>query len=62
MFDVDQCLSSLHTFARRAGSPVDYADLPTLFGIFEQLGLKLEAQKAPVDIYHVDQIEKPSQN
>jgi uncharacterized protein (TIGR03435 family) len=40
----------------------DMADLPTLFAIFEQLGLKLEPQKAPVDIYHIEQIEKPSQN
>jgi len=40
----------------------DMADLPTLFGIFEQLGLKLEPRKAPVDIYHIESIAMPSQN
>lgn len=40
----------------------DLADLPTLFEVFEKMGLKLEARKAPVDIFHIDQIEKPSQN
>jgi uncharacterized protein (TIGR03435 family) len=38
------------------------ADLPTLFGIFEQMGLKLEARKAPVEIFHIESIEKPSEN
>ncbi len=40
----------------------DLVDLPTLFEVFEKLGLKLEARKAPVDTFHIDQIEKPSQN
>ncbi len=40
----------------------DLADLPTLFEVFEKMGLKLEARKAPVDIFHIDSIEKPSQN
>jgi uncharacterized protein (TIGR03435 family) len=35
---------------------------PTLFVIFERLGLKLEPQKAPVDIVIVDHIEKPAEN
>ena len=40
----------------------DMADLPTLFGVFDGLGLKLEAQKAPVEVFHIDKIEKPAQN
>jgi uncharacterized protein (TIGR03435 family) len=40
----------------------DVADLPTLFGIFEQLGLKLQPQNAPVDIVHIESIGKLSQN
>jgi uncharacterized protein (TIGR03435 family) len=28
----------------------------------EQLGLKLEAQKGPVDIYVIDHAEKPGEN
>jgi uncharacterized protein (TIGR03435 family) len=35
---------------------------PTLFTIFEQLGLKLEPQKAPVDIYVIEHVERPSEN
>lgn len=40
------------------------ADAPTLFtAIQEKLGLKLEAQKAPVDVYIIDHAEKvPSEN
>lgn len=38
------------------------ADLPTLFEVFETMGLKLEPQKATVDVYHVEHIEHPSEN
>ena len=37
------------------------ADLPTLFGIFDQPGLKRRSKTA-ADIFHADQIEKPTQN
>ena len=37
-------------------------DLPTLFEVFETMGLKLEPQKAAVDVYHVEHIEHPSDN
>ena len=37
-------------------------DLPTLFEVFETMGLKLEPQKAAVDVYHVEHIERPSDN
>jgi uncharacterized protein (TIGR03435 family) len=40
----------------------ELADLPTLFQVFEQLGLKLDPQKAPIDIYVVEHIEKPDAN
>jgi uncharacterized protein (TIGR03435 family) len=30
--------------------------------IQEQLGLKLEAKKAPADVYVVDHVERPSSN
>jgi uncharacterized protein (TIGR03435 family) len=44
--------------------PSDKADAPPpLFtAIQEQLGLKLEATKAPVDVLAVDKVEKPSDN
>ncbi|HEY4359004.1 MAG TPA: TIGR03435 family protein [Acidobacteriaceae bacterium] len=36
---------------------------PSLFtAIQEQIGLKLEATKAPVDVYVIDHVEKPSEN
>jgi uncharacterized protein (TIGR03435 family) len=38
------------------------ADLPTLFTVFEALGLELEPQKDRVDIFRIEQLEKPSEN
>lgn len=38
------------------------ADLPTLFKVFERLGLKMAAQKRSVDTYVIDHVEKPPQN
>jgi uncharacterized protein (TIGR03435 family) len=35
---------------------------PSLFLIFERLGLKMESQKAPVDVFVIDHVEKPSEN
>jgi uncharacterized protein (TIGR03435 family) len=35
---------------------------PTLFLIFERLGLKMESQKAPVEVFVIDHVEKPSEN
>jgi uncharacterized protein (TIGR03435 family) len=35
---------------------------PTLFAVMEGLGLKLEAQTAPIEILFIDHIELPSEN
>jgi uncharacterized protein (TIGR03435 family) len=35
---------------------------PTLFDVFEQLGLKLESKKAPIETFVIEYVEKPSQN
>jgi len=40
----------------------DLADLPTLFDVFTKLGLKLDAQKAPVEIIEITGIERPVAN
>jgi uncharacterized protein (TIGR03435 family) len=43
--------------------PPGLADRPTIFvALKEQLGLKLEAQKGPVEIYVIDHAEKPAAN
>ena len=43
--------------------PPDLQDRPLLFdALKEQLGLKLQAQKAPVEYYVIDHVEKPSAN
>jgi bla regulator protein BlaR1 len=37
-------------------------DRQTLFDVFRQLGLKMEPQRAVIDMYVVDHVEKPSAN
>jgi uncharacterized protein (TIGR03435 family) len=47
------------------GEPVPQFDPngPSIFtALQEQLGLKLESQKGPVDILVIDHVEKPSEN
>ncbi len=44
-----------------AGSS-DVADRPTVFQMFEELGLRMEARKGVVEVYVIDHIEKPSEN
>jgi uncharacterized protein (TIGR03435 family) len=44
-------------------SPAGNDALPDLFtALEEQLGLKLEPAKGPVDVYVIDHVEKPSEN
>jgi uncharacterized protein (TIGR03435 family) len=52
---------------RLGGAPTSAADnpdaAPDLFAAFQQqLGLKLESTKAPVDVMVIDKVEKPSEN
>jgi uncharacterized protein (TIGR03435 family) len=46
----------------KAEDGTDMADVPTIFQMFERLGLKMEAQTGSTDLYVVDHIEKPSEN
>ncbi|HXW13657.1 MAG TPA: TIGR03435 family protein, partial [Terriglobia bacterium] len=53
--------------ARLGAAPTPVADnpdaAPDVFSAFQQqLGLKLESTKAPVDVMVIDQVEKPSEN
>ncbi len=40
----------------------DAADLPSLFAIFERMGLKMEDQKEKADIVVIDSIQRPTEN
>jgi bla regulator protein blaR1 len=44
------------------GTTSGTADVPTVFEMFEGLGLRMEPQKGVTDVYVVDHIEKPSEN
>jgi uncharacterized protein (TIGR03435 family) len=46
----------------RAEDGSEVADLPSIFTVFEQLGLRLEPQKAPVETFVIDHVEKPDAN
>ena len=55
--------------ARPAGQDPTPEDLaftdparPTLFQIFDRLGLKLESQKAPIEMFVIESAERPSEN
>jgi bla regulator protein BlaR1 len=55
--------------ARPAGQEPTAEDLafadparPTLFQIFDRLGLKLESQKAPVEMFVIESAERPTEN
>jgi len=40
----------------------DTADRPTLYEVFEQLGLKMEPQMDVADVYVIDHIERPTED
>jgi uncharacterized protein (TIGR03435 family) len=41
---------------------VDVSDLPTLFTLFDRLGLRMESQRDKISSVVIDHVEKPSQN
>jgi uncharacterized protein (TIGR03435 family) len=45
-----------------SSTPGDDPSRPTLFLIFERLGLKLVRKKTPVDVFVVEHVERPSAN
>jgi uncharacterized protein (TIGR03435 family) len=54
---------SVRRFADIPGAPEPPADAPNIFtALQEQLGLKLESAKGPVEVLVIDHVEKPSEN
>jgi uncharacterized protein (TIGR03435 family) len=45
-----------------ANEGVPEPDRPSLFAVFERLGLKLETRKVPVEMFAIESIERPSEN
>jgi uncharacterized protein (TIGR03435 family) len=51
-----------------AGAPqggdatVNNSDRPTLFDVFEKLGLRMEPQRAVIEMFVIDHVERPSEN
>jgi uncharacterized protein (TIGR03435 family) len=41
---------------------VNISDRPTLFNVFEKLGLRMESQRAVVEMFVIDHVEKPGEN
>jgi uncharacterized protein (TIGR03435 family) len=62
-FAMDDALAGLpNPTGPTVSAPAD-ATKPTLFtAIQEQLGLKLEASKGPVDVFVIDHVERPTEN
>jgi uncharacterized protein (TIGR03435 family) len=61
-FDIDLAFTSL-TVAGNDPATVATDSGPTLFtALKEQLGLRLDSQRGPVDVYVIDNVEKPRQD
>jgi uncharacterized protein (TIGR03435 family) len=48
--------------AAQAADSLNFSGPSIFTAVKEQLGLKLETQKAPVDVFVIDHVEKPSEN
>jgi uncharacterized protein (TIGR03435 family) len=42
--------------------PAAVEPLPSLFNALQQVGLKLESSKAPIEVLVIDSVQKPSEN
>jgi uncharacterized protein (TIGR03435 family) len=62
-FAIDDAVPELARYAATPGQASDPSGYPNIFtALREQLGLKLEAAKGPVEVIVIDHIEKPSAN
>jgi len=53
---------SLGDAAQRGDATANNSDRPTLFDVFEKLGLRVESQRAVIDMFVIDHVERPSEN
>lgn len=53
---------SLDSAPQRRDATVNDPDRPTLFDLFEKLGLRMESQRAVIDMFVIDRVERPSEN
>ncbi|MNC86456.1 hypothetical protein D3C83_21220 [compost metagenome] len=62
-FDFDLEFARDPAAAPAGALPPPDADLPSIFtALQEQLGLKLEAARAPVEVLVIDRVERPTEN
>jgi uncharacterized protein (TIGR03435 family) len=62
-FDFDLKWAPDSTLAGGRGGATDLADAPDLFtAVQEQLGLKLEAQRVPMEVLVIDHVDRPTEN
>lgn len=54
--------ASLDGAPRNGDANVDNSDRPTLFNVFEKLGLRMESQRAVIEMFVINQVERPSEN
>jgi uncharacterized protein (TIGR03435 family) len=54
--------AGLDAAPQRCNAAVNVSDRPTLFSVFEKLGLHMESQKAVIEMFVIDHVERPSEN
>jgi uncharacterized protein (TIGR03435 family) len=53
---------SLDGASQHGDASISNSDRPTLFDVFEKLGLRLESQRAVIDVFTIEHVERPSEN
>ena len=54
--------AGLDGIPQSGNASVNNSDRPTLFDVFEKLGLQMESQRAVIDMFVIDHVEPPSEN
>jgi uncharacterized protein (TIGR03435 family) len=53
---------SLDGAPQSGDASVNNPDRPTLFNVFEKLGLRMDSQRAVIEMFVIDHVERPSEN